>query len=445
MRVDGQVRHGPRVLGERDARLLRLGFQGLEALLDRVLVGTGERGVDQVARVGVARVYRELVAVLDGATDLVDVGEVDHRVDALAEQVQPQRDQAYVAGALAVAEQAALDPVGARQHGQLGVGDRGAPVVVRVDRHADVIPVRQVPAHPLDLVGVDVRRGPLDRARQVEDDLAVRAGLPDVHDARADVEREVELGVHEDLRRVLIAEVGAVQQFPGVLHDVPGALDGERLALLAVDTEYHPAEYRGGRVVQVHGGQPRADQRLDRALDQVLPGLGKHGDPDIVGDMAALDQLAHEVEVGLARGREPDLDLLVAHPHQQVEHLVLAGRAHRVDQGLVAVPEIGRQPARGLRDRPARPGAVRQLDRLERGVTVTGHAAGLRLYGRDAIEYVILLHGLAASSCLVGGCHVNGQRTRQDPATREPAYRPPPRPLRRSSSRNIETTISGAR
>src|SRR5271157_31234 len=381
MRVDGQVRNGPRVLGERDARVGGLGLERFEALLDRVLVGTGERGVYQVARVGVARVDRELVAVLDGATDLVDVGEVDHRVDALAEQVQPQRDQAYVAGTLAVAEQAALDPVGAREHGQLGVGDGGAPVVVRVDRHAHVIPVRQVPAHPLDLVGVDVRGGPLDRARQVEDDLAVRPGLPDVHDARADVDGEVELGVHEDLGRVLIAEVGAGQQFLGVLHDVAGALDGQRLALLAVDAEHYPAEYRRGGVVQVHGGQARPAQRLDRALDQVLPGLGEHGDPDIVGDAVALDQLAHEVEVGLARGREPDLDLLVAHPHQQVEHLVLAGRAHRVDQRLVAVPEIGRQPARGLRDGPGGPGAVGQLDRLERRVAMTRHATRLLMYG----------------------------------------------------------------
>ena len=54
------------------------------------------------------------------------------RVDALAEQVQRQRHQADVAGALAVAEQAALDPVGAGLHAQLGGGDGRAAVVVRV-------------------------------------------------------------------------------------------------------------------------------------------------------------------------------------------------------------------------------------------------------------------------------------------------------------------------
>jgi hypothetical protein len=63
----------------------------------------------------VALVDRQLVAVLDGAADLVDVGEVDLGVDALGEQVHAQGDQVDVAGALAVAEQAALDPVGAGQ------------------------------------------------------------------------------------------------------------------------------------------------------------------------------------------------------------------------------------------------------------------------------------------------------------------------------------------
>jgi hypothetical protein len=130
--VDRQVRDGPLDVVDRLALLGRVGLQRLEALLDGVLVGAGEGGVDQVARVGVARVDRHLVAVLDGAPDLVDVREVDLRVDALGEQVHAQRHQVDVAGALAVAEQAALDPVRAGHHRQLGGGDGRAAVVVRV-------------------------------------------------------------------------------------------------------------------------------------------------------------------------------------------------------------------------------------------------------------------------------------------------------------------------
>ena len=94
LRVDRQVRRLPgdaRSTGTPGSRPRRL--EGLEALLDGVLVGAGERRVDQVAGVGVARVDRQLGAVLDRAADLVDVGEVDLRVDALAEQVHAQRHQ----------------------------------------------------------------------------------------------------------------------------------------------------------------------------------------------------------------------------------------------------------------------------------------------------------------------------------------------------------------
>jgi hypothetical protein len=89
-------------------------------------------------------VHRQLVAVLDGAADLVDVGEVDHRVDALGEQVERQRDQVDVAGALAVAEQAALDAVGAGHQPELGGGHAGAAVVVRVQRQHDRVAAGQV-------------------------------------------------------------------------------------------------------------------------------------------------------------------------------------------------------------------------------------------------------------------------------------------------------------
>src|SRR5690606_6754584 len=110
-------------------------------------------------------------------------------------QVHAQGDQVDVAGPLAVAEQAALDPVRAGHHAQLGRGDAGAAIVVRVDRQAYVLAPGQVPAHPLDLVGVDVGGGPLDRGRQVQDDLAARAGPPDVHHRLAHLQREVQLGV----------------------------------------------------------------------------------------------------------------------------------------------------------------------------------------------------------------------------------------------------------
>ena len=66
-------------------RLALLGGDPVEvpqALLDGVLVGAGEGGVDEVAGPRVARVHGQLRAVLHRAADLVDLGEVDLRVDA---------------------------------------------------------------------------------------------------------------------------------------------------------------------------------------------------------------------------------------------------------------------------------------------------------------------------------------------------------------------------
>ena len=377
VRVDRQVGRLPLHLGHGDPPLGGLLVQVLQALLDGVLVGAGEGGVDQISRVRVARVDRQVGAVLHRATDLVDVGEVDLRVDALGEQVHAQGDQVDVAGPLAVTEQAALDPVGAGHHGQLGGGDGGAAVVVRVQRDGHVVAVADLATEPLDQVRVRVRRGHLHRGRQVQDDLATLCGLPDVHHRVADLHGEVRLGAGEDLRGVLVAELDVTQVLLGVLHHQLGAVGGDRHALGLVDPEHDPPEQGRGRVVHVDRRALGAHQGLRGALDQVLTGLGQHRHRDVVGDLVALDQLTDEVEVGLAGRREADLDLLVAHAHQQVEHLVLAGRGHRVDQGLVAVPEIGAQPSWGSLDPLAGPGAVRQVDAGVRAVALEGHRARL--------------------------------------------------------------------
>jgi hypothetical protein len=148
-RVDRQVRHFPQLA------FLLLG----EALADGVLVRAGERGVDQVADVRVTWVHRHLVALFDDLAHAVDVGEVQLRVDALGVEVQRQGHQVDVTGALAVAEQAAFDAVGAGHQAQLGGGDAGATVVVGVQADDHAVAAADIAAEPFDLVGVDVRRG----------------------------------------------------------------------------------------------------------------------------------------------------------------------------------------------------------------------------------------------------------------------------------------------
>ena len=202
-RVDRQVRHVP----DRVGALLAL---GVHALLDRVLVRARERGVDELARPRVARVHRQLVALLDDPPRLVEPREVELRVDALGEQVERERDDVDVAGALAVAEQRPLDALRARHQAQLRRRDRRAAVVVRVDRDDRGVAAGEVPAEPLDPVGVDVRREVLDRRRQVDDHRLLDGRAPLGGDRLADLERVVELGVVEALRRVLEDDVAVL-------------------------------------------------------------------------------------------------------------------------------------------------------------------------------------------------------------------------------------------
>ncbi len=119
--------------------------------------------------------HGQLVAVLDGADDFADVGEVDARIDALRVKIEAERHEAHVAGALAVAEEAAFDPVGAGHHAELRRSDTAAAIVVRMEGEHDAVAAREVAVHPLDLVGVDVGRRHLDRRGKIDDRLALRA------------------------------------------------------------------------------------------------------------------------------------------------------------------------------------------------------------------------------------------------------------------------------
>ena len=143
------------------------------------------------------RVHRQRRAVFGRPDDGADVAEIELRIDALRVQVHRQRHEAHVAGPLAVAEQAALDAIRAGHHGELGRGDAGAAIVVRMHGYDDAIAPAQMPVHPLDLVGEDVRRRDLDGRRQIENDRMARRRFPYIDDALADLEREIELGHRE--------------------------------------------------------------------------------------------------------------------------------------------------------------------------------------------------------------------------------------------------------
>ncbi len=283
-------------------------------------------------------------------------------IDAAAEQVQPQRHQAHVAGALTVAEQAALDPIGAGLIPQFRCGDGGSAVVVGVQAQDDGVAAGQVAAHPLDRVGIHVGRGHLDGGGQVDDQRSVRCRLDDVGHRVAHLFGVFQFRSGVGLRAVLEPPL-RIGVFRCLVDAHPGAVGGDLAYLGPVGAEHHATLQDRRRVVEVHDGLRRPRARLERALDQFGPALRQHLNGDVVGDRALLDDLADEVEVRLARRREADLDLLVAHADKEVEHPPLARRAHGVDQCLVAVAQVHRTPHRRGGDDLVGPGPIERRRR----------------------------------------------------------------------------------
>ncbi len=173
-------------------------------------MGAGERGEHEVARVRVTLGNLDLVAVLNRLANLGNVRIVDLRIDALREHVQTQRDQIHVAGALAVAQQAALHAVGAGQHGQLGGCHAHAFVVVRVQGEHHGVTVVEVGGDVLHFVGEHVRRGHLHGGGQVDDHRVLGSRLDDADDRIAHLDRVFWLSTGERFGAVLVIQVDAL-------------------------------------------------------------------------------------------------------------------------------------------------------------------------------------------------------------------------------------------
>ena len=304
-----------------------------------------------------AWVHRQAVAVFGNATQRVDVADVELGVDAKCKQVHREVHDVDVAGALTVAEQGALNAIGTSHHAKLGCGNTGAAVVVwmQADDHARA--VTDVATEPLDDIAVDIGGVALDGGGQVEDDGQFGGGLDDVHHGMANVERVLRLGEREALGGVLVTNLAADQgllELAGELCGVDRDIDDAAL----IEVEHHFALQRIGAVVEVNNGLVHALQAFVGALEQLLAALHQNLNGHVVGDEIFFDELAYEIEVGLACGREAHLNLFESHLHQRVEHAPLAIWIHWINQRLVAVAEVDTAPQRGFGHAHVGPRAV---------------------------------------------------------------------------------------
>ena len=325
-------------------------FAGLlavrHALGNGVLMATGEGGKHQLPGVGGTLVDVHPGHPLVGGADGGHIREVQLGVYAVAVHIHGQRHSVHIAGALAVAKQAALHALCARQHCQLCAGYAGAAVVVGVSGDDHAVAVFQVLVAVLDLVGVHMGHAHLHGHRQVDDHGALRGGLHDIQHGVAHLYGVVHLGAGKAFGAVLEQEVALVLLTE--LLDQLCTVHGDLLDLFLGLVEHLLPLRHGGGVVEVDHRPGCALDCLEGAADDVVAALGQHLHGDIGGNHILFDQGAQELVLGLTGGGETHLDLLEADLHQHLEELQLFCKAHGHDQCLIAVPQIHAAPCGSL-------------------------------------------------------------------------------------------------
>jgi len=280
---------------------VRVGLHGIEALVDRVLVRPREGGVDEIAAVGMAFMNGNLIAVLDRSSNVVDIREVDLRIHPLAEHVQAESHQAYVAGALAVSEKAAFDAVGPCHVAQFGSRDCRSTIVVWMQGQDNGVAACEVAVHPLDGIGIHVRGRHFHGGGEVQNHLPVGRRLPHVGHRIADLEGEFQFGAGVGLGGVLEVDLGLTLHLVGEFLTQLSSVDRNIGDAGLIETEDHATLKSRRRVVEVNDRLLGAADRFERALDQRLPGLREHLNDHVVRDEAFFDDLSHEIEIGLRR------------------------------------------------------------------------------------------------------------------------------------------------
>ena len=324
-------------------------------------------------------VNAHLVAALVDIDDLVDIFNIEAGIDPLCEHIVGDGQHINVAGPLAVAKERSLDALGPCEKGELGGGHTASAVIVRMDAEDDAVPVLEVPAHPFDLVGIDIGRIHFNSRRKVEDHRLFLRGLPDVLDGRADLKREIKLCACKALRRILEHEV-AVKLIPAFLHPagaVLGDLDDTRAVHVKDDV---PLEGRCG-IINMENDILASLDRFIGPVDLVFPALGENLDIDIIGDHVVVDQSPEKIILDLARRREADLDLLEAELDEKAEHFHLFTDDHRIDQGLIAVAQVDAAPDRRFLNLLVRPLSLRIMNYGIFGVLlIVKHFQSLHFY-----------------------------------------------------------------
>ena len=287
-RVDGQIGNLPHV---------RAGFlHVLNALVDGILMAAGESGEYKLTHIGLPGIDLHPGAALVHILDLVDVGEVQLRVNALGVHVHGKGHHVHVAGTLAVAEEGGFHALRAGQQTQLRRGNALATVIVGMERNDGAVPGGELADEILNAVSEVVGQHVFHRGGQVQDHRVLRGGMEMLNDGLTDLHCVVHFRTHKALRGILVAKIHAGgNDGLGKLVDQVGGIGGNFGNAVGVHLEDHLPLQGGGGVVEVKNDIFRTGNGLKGLLDQMGTGLHQHLNGDIIGNVVSLDELTADL------------------------------------------------------------------------------------------------------------------------------------------------------
>ena len=104
--------------------------------------------------------------------------------------------------------------------------------------------------------------------------------------------------------------------------------------------------------------------RLESSLNQMFSALNQYLDTHIIRNHLPFNQLPEKIVLNLGSCGKTyfDLDLLEAQLHQHIEKFNFLFNNHRLDQSLIAIPQIYAAPYRCLHDLLAGPFSLWIID-----------------------------------------------------------------------------------
>ena len=219
----------------------------------------------------------------------------------MAEHVQAESHETYVAGALAVSEKAAFDAVGPCHVAQFGSRYCRSTIVVWMQGQDNGVAACEVAVHPLDGIGIHVRGRHFHGGGEVQNHFPVGRWLPHVGHRIADLKGEFQFGAGVGLGGVLEVDLGLTLHLVGEFLTQLSSVDRNIGDAGLIETEDHATLKSRRRVVEVNDRLLGAADRFERALNQRLPGLREHLNDHVVRDEVLFDDLSHEIEIGLRR------------------------------------------------------------------------------------------------------------------------------------------------